>query len=163
MGIFSPRFGWFAASQIPNRSQKWRDLAILIILDTLFVMQLVAITELERLKDVLRGANPLIFVYGIHGFGSNSVHLDEIKLIFEKNHFFCFDYAHWIRSEMTSNRFLQSRKCISRGVTFLFFWFSVLYTQNMRFLLYCVSALYCIWPSCKTAWPQNRKIQISRI
>ena len=135
MSVFSPRFGWFAASQIPNRPQKWRDLAILIILDTLFVIQLAAITELERLKDELRGANPLIFVYGIHGFGPNSVHFDEIEFILFKNVFFWFDYAHWIWSEMDSNRFLQSRKCISRGVAFLFFWFSVLYSGNLDFTI----------------------------
>ena len=35
--VFPPRFGWFVASQIPNRPHKSRDLAILIVLDTLFV------------------------------------------------------------------------------------------------------------------------------
>ena len=60
---------------------------ILIIIDTLFVIQLAAITELERLKYDLRGANPLIFVYGIHGFGGKSAHFDEIEVILFKNVF----------------------------------------------------------------------------
>ena len=71
---------------------------------------------------------------------------------FWKNVFFWFDYAHWIRSEMTSNRFLQSRKCISRCVAFSFFWFSVLYSQNLDFTF-----LTC---HCFTAW-QNTSIMHS--
>jgi hypothetical protein len=51
----------------------------------LFVIQLSAIAELELVKDELQGANPLIFVYGIHGFGPNSV---QTKSICEK--MFCF-------------------------------------------------------------------------
>ncbi len=53
----------------------------------MFVIQLAAIAELELVKDELRGANPLIFVYGIHGFGPNSVQLDEIEFILFKNVF----------------------------------------------------------------------------
>ena len=39
----------------------------------------------ELVKDELRGANPLIFVYGIHGFGSNFV---QTKSMLEKMIFF---------------------------------------------------------------------------
>ena len=50
MSVLLPRFGLFVASQIPNSMWKWRDLAILIVLHTLFVFQLAAITELELLE-----------------------------------------------------------------------------------------------------------------
>ena len=35
--VLVARFGWFALSEIPNRLRKWTQLAILILLDTLFV------------------------------------------------------------------------------------------------------------------------------
>ena len=144
MAVFSPRFGWFAVTQIPNRLHKCTELAILIVLDTLFVFQLAAITELELVKVGSSPGNPTkssCCEWFLIGFTAIFVRQKN------KNDFFRFDYAHWIRSEMTSNRFLQSRKCISRCVAFLFFWFSILYSHNLDF-----TAFTC---RCFTAWPNT--------
>ena len=127
---------------VPNRPQKWRDLAILIILDTLFVIQLAAIAELEIVKVWSPQGNPSkssCFEWFLIGFAAIFVQQEN------KNNFYWIDYAHWISSEMTSNRFLQSKQPISRCVAFLFFWFSVLYSQNLDFtvLRSCTFFVFC--------------------
>ena len=154
MGVFSPRFGWLAASQIPNRPQKWRDLAILIILGTVFVIQLAAITELERLKDELWRANPSksrCFEWFLIGFTTMFVHQKN------KNDFICFDYAHWIRSEMVSNRFLQPRKCISRGVAFLFLDFRLYILKIRDFTVFGRRIKLTFWKTVAKRWSPNPK------